>query len=94
MVRSNISKPFKTLGFLEKSERFTGKTRTKLLVKPVILVRIPPFSLVSPGCCIPFGVCAYGGIQDEGAPVVLTILLFQNYCRQYMCMEMEILLVF
>ena len=58
-------------------------------------VRIPPSSLVSPGCCtLSRCVRLRGYTRERGAPVVLTILLFQKYCRQFMCVEMEILLVF
>ena len=58
-------------------------------------MRIPPSSLVSPGCCtLSRCVRLRGYTRERGAPVILTILLFQKYCRQFMCMEMEILLVF
>ena len=39
--------------------------------------------------------CAYGVYKRKGGPVVLTILLFQKILSTiYMCMEMEILVVF
>ena len=57
-------------------------------------MRIPPFCLVAKSRVLHTCVYVYGGIQEGEGPVVLTILLFKKYCRQYTCMEMETLLVF
>ena len=88
------SQPFATLGYLDKSERFTGKIRFFLGWTCYTCENTSLFSRKS-RVLHTFEVCApMGYTRERGAPVVLTILLFQKYCRQFMCMEMEILLVF
>ena len=41
------------------------------MVCAYLMVRIPPICRVSPGCCIPYGVCAIGGIQHTAEPAQL-----------------------
>ena len=90
-VSRNSSQTLLTLG------RFSGKTWRKILQKLkqwwaweieliacYITVRIPPNSLISPGCCI-LQVCAPAGVYKRGgAPAFLTFcfILFLFYCRQ------------
>ena len=81
-VSRNSSQTLLTLG------RFSGKTWRKILQKLkqwwaweieliacYITVRIPPNSLISPGCCI-LQVCAPAGVYKRGgAPAFLTICI-------------------
>jgi len=67
-----------------KSERFTGKTRFFLGWTCYTCENTSLFSCKS-RVLHTFGVCAPTGVYKmKGGPVVLTILLFQKYCRQYM----------
>ena len=57
----------KTLKLLDtKAEGYQARPWHIIEVKPPILVRIPPFSLVSPGGCT--YVCACGVYKTEGPP--------------------------
>ena len=79
VVRSILQNHSRLWCFWKKSERLTGKTRSKLLVVPVILVRIPPFFSHKSRVLHTFRVCAPTGVYKmKGGPVVLTILLFQK----------------
>ena len=76
-----------------KAEGYQARSWHNIEVEPAILVRIPPFSLVSPGCCTL--VCTITGLyKKERGPVVLMFCFFKKYCRQYIYMEMETLLAF
>ena len=56
------------------------------LIACYITVRIPPNSLISPGCCI-LQVCAPAGVYKRGGrPAFLTFCFILFYCRQkYIC---------
>jgi len=77
-----------------KSERFTGKTRFFLGWTCYTCENTSLFSRKS-RVLHTFEVCAPTGVyKRKGGPRSSHYFAFQKYCRQLMCMEMEILLVF
>ena len=91
------SQPFATLGYLEKSERFTGKIRFFLGWTCYTCENTSLFSRKS-RVLHTFEVCAPTGYtRERGGPVVLTILLFKNivdnWCvwrwKYYLCSYQE-----
>ena len=93
-VSRNSSQTLLTLG------RFSGKTWRKILQKLkqwwaweieliacYITVRIPPNSLISPGCCI-LQVCAPAGVYKRGGPRISHFLLYFMFIllsTKYIC---------
>ena len=81
-------------GISGKSERFTGKIRLFLGWTCYTCENTSLFSRKS-RVLHTFKVCAPTGVyKRKGGPRSSHYFAFQKYCRQLMCMEMEILLVF
>ena len=77
-VEKIVPLPIETLESLDpKAEGYQARPWHNIEVEPAILVRIPPFSLVSPGCCTL--VCTPTGVyKKEGGPRSSHYFAFQK----------------
>ena len=77
-VEKNFAKSDQDSGMTGfKAEGYQARPWHNIEVKPAILVRIPPFSLVSPGCCTL--VCTPTGVyKKEGGPRSSHYFAFQK----------------
>jgi len=87
VVRSILQNHSRLWGFWKKVKGLQARPEFNLRLYLLYSWEYLPFSLVSPGCCI-LSECVRlrGYTRERGAPVVLTILLLEQY---YLCSYQE-----